>query len=142
MIRSSGWFHVAIIAVVLVGCKAEPAHWADGTPVTDEQRGHANGSEVGRRAPDPQPDVEAENLIAQLIRAKIITNMSTNNNEVQVNRRAWEAMNLNAKKGLTMTCARYFAGRGESVLVKVVDNRSGKTLATNSAFGGVEIHGD
>lgn len=85
---------------------------------------------------------EVESMITALKAAGMITRISRNNNEVQIDRRMWESVSLDVKKGMTITCAQYFKAHGESSLATLVDNRTGKVLASFGAWAGVEIHGE
>lgn len=84
---------------------------------------------------------EVEKAISELREVGIITRISFNNNEVQVNRLLWESIPLDAKKGVTLACAAYMKAHGQSSWVDLVDNRTGRKLATHGAWGGVEILG-
>lgn len=82
---------------------------------------------------------DVEKSIAEMKQMGMITRISEANNEVQVNRVLWNAISLDAKKGITLTCAQYFKARGQSGLAEIVDNRSGEKLASQSAWSGVQI---
>jgi hypothetical protein len=85
---------------------------------------------------------EVEKSIAELRSAGFITSINSNTNEIQVNAMMWAAVELNAKKGITLTCAQYFKAHGQSPLAELVDNRSGRKLASYGTWGGVKIGGD
>lgn len=86
--------------------------------------------------------VEVEKSITELKNAGFITSMNTNTNEVQINGMMWAAVSLNTKKGITLRCAQYFKSHGQSSLAELVDNRSGRKLASHGTWGGVKIGGE
>jgi len=85
---------------------------------------------------------EVDKTIADMKGLHVITSMSINNNEFQVNRRLWEVMPLNAKKGFTLTCAQYWKAHGQTGLCTVVDNMTGEKLASHDSWSGVKIGRD
>lgn len=85
---------------------------------------------------------EVESMMRDLKASGMITGIAKNNNEVQINRRMWESASLDVKKGMTIGCAQYFKAHGESSLATLVDNRTGKVLATFGSWAGVTINGD
>lgn len=102
----------------------------------------------------PAPQIPADSVIIQGVTSKItdveeriaemkqmgmITRISEANNEVQVNRVLWNAISLDAKKGVTLKCAQYFKAKGRSGFAEIVDDRSGEKLASHSAWSGVEV---
>jgi hypothetical protein len=89
-----------------------------------------------------QSITEVDVLMQQLMSAGLITKVSPQANEVQVSRALWEVLNLDRKKAVTLACALYFEAHGETSVVTIVDNRSGRKLATHGAWAGVKVLGE
>ncbi len=91
-------------------------------------------------------EVEGAMYIYQ--RSGLITSIDKVNNEIQVNRMLWETLSLDAKKGAVLTCALYFQAQGErerghgSAYTVLVDNRTGRKLAENDGWSGIQVFGD
>jgi hypothetical protein len=85
---------------------------------------------------------KADSLMRDFMKVGLVTKVSPGNNEVQVSRILWESMTLDQKKGMTIGCAQYFKAHGQSGLATLVDNRTGKKLATNDSWSGAKILGD
>jgi len=70
-----------------------------------------------------------------LERVGLVTKINERTNEIQINGQLWDASSLDVKKGVALTCAQYFKARAVSGRPYLVDNRSGRRLASVSPWG-------
>jgi hypothetical protein len=82
---------------------------------------------------------EVYKLMEDLQRIGLITRINENTNEIQVNGLLWSGFDLNGKKGVALVCAQYFKARNVSGSPELVDNRTGRKLASVSEWSGVKI---